>query len=521
MSEESFRLPPSAFRLRSRLPAAAFAVKMAGDGGRAMSKVPESTAWAVEVLRDAADGVLTIDERGVVQWINPAAEKLFGYGAPEVVGQNVKMLMPPPDRDRHDAYIADYLRTGLKKIIGVGREVRGRRKDGTDFPMYITVCESMVAGSRVFGGIVRDLTHRKQAEDELRRERDFTRRLLDTVEVIVLILDARGRIVQFNRRMERLAGRPLDDVRERDWFETFVPQRERARTRWLFKQAVAGRTVRGNVYPIVLHDGTERQIEWFESVLESGEGRGGGLLCTGLDVTERIEAEQERYAYEEKLRSLTAELITSEERERQELATELHDQIGQTLALTKLKLGALRDAAPQELAAHVAEVRDLIDQAVRSSRSLQMELGATVLHELGLEAALAVLVEESQQRHGLACKFVDDKLPKPLAVQTKVALFRAARELLMNVVKHAAAQHAELAVQRNGSAIRVRLTDDGVGFVVPAQGFHASPEGGFGLFSIQERLLRLGGSMSVTSAPGCGTCVALEAPLAATGEGQA
>jgi PAS domain S-box-containing protein len=313
--------------------------------------------------------------------------------------------------------------------------------------------------------------------------------------------------------MEQLAGRTLEEVVKHDWFDTFVPERDRPRTRWLFKQAIAGRNVRGNVYPILTRDRAERQIEWYESILERGVERADSLLCIGLDVTDRIDAEQERYAYEEKLRSLTAELISSEESERRELAAELHDQIGQTLALAKIKLGALREAAPVELSASVNELRDLVDQAVRSSRSLMMELGATVLHELGLEAALTSLVEEIQQRHGIACTLVDEGKPKPLPEQTKISLFRAVRELLMNVIKHGHAQHAEIVIQRQRSTIRIRVHDDGLGFTLPPEGFHASKQGGFGLFSIQERMAHLGGSLIVTSAPGAGTSVTLEAPL--------
>ena len=480
----------------------------------------DQATWALAILNDAADGILTINDHGIVQWMNPAAEALFGYRAAEVVGQNVKMLMPSPDRERHDSYIGNYVNTGHKKIIGIGREVVGQRKGGATFPMYLSVCESFVNGSRVFGGIVRDLTRRKQAEDELRGERDFTRRLLDTAEAIVLVLDAHGRIVQFNQHLERLTGRPFNEVREHDWFEAFVPERERARTRWQFKQAVAGRNMRGVVYPIRVRNGAERQIEWFESVLEHGEGSAGGLLCIGLDVTERIAAEEERQAYEEKLRSLSAELIATEERERRELASELHDQIGQTLALAKIKLGGLREAAPESLRSQVSDIRELIDQAVRSSRSLMTELGATVLHELGLEAALAGLAEDAQQRHGLTCAVIADKQSRPLPEQLKIALFRAVRELLMNVVKHAGAKRAEVTIERSGSMLRVRIRDDGRGFDVPAEGFHATQEGGFGLFSIQERLSRLGGSMMVTSSPGSGTTVSLEAPLLASATGE-
>ena len=476
--------------------------------------VNSQPAWALAILNDAADGILAIDDGGIVLWMNPAAEKLFGYGPNEVVGQDVKILMPPPDRDQHDSYIADYLRTGEKRIIGIGREVVGRSKDGTTFPMDLSVCESILDGQRIFGGIVRDLTDRKLREQELRRERDFTRRLLDTAEAIVLLLDARGRIVLYNQYMERLSGRPLAEVRELDWFETFVPERDRARARWLFKQAMSGRTIRGNVYPLIMPDGELRQVEWFERVLDDASR---GLLCIGLDVTERLEAEEERYAYEEKLRSLTAELIASEERERKELATVLHDEIGQTLALARIQLGALGDAVPQSHKASVSEINELVRQAVQASRSLMAELGATVLHELGLEAALAALVEESRSRHGIDFTFLDDRRPKPLTALTRTTLYRSARELMVNIIKHSGAKRAEISVRREESTIWMRVRDEGQGFIVPPEGFHVSKEGGFGLFSIQERLSRLGGALSVTSSPGSGTIVILEAPLAGEG----
>jgi len=470
--------------------------------------------WALAIIQDAADGILTIDEQGRILWANPALLALFGYRWDELVGQNVKLLVPPPDRELHDTYIAHYLRTGQRRIIGVGREVNGLRKDGSTFPLYLTVCESTVAGVRVFGGIMRDLTRQKEAELELRRERNFTASLLDTAKAIILVLDENGRVVQFNRHMERLGGRSLGEVRNRDWIETFVPENERPRARLLLEQALSGTIKQGNVYPIVSAAGFVRQIEWFESLLDPADGHAGGLLCVGLDVSRRIEAERERRSYEDKLRSMTSELITSEERERRELAVALHDQIGQTLALAKIKLGGLRDAVPSDLAPAVTEIRDLVDQAVRSSRSLVLELGATVLHELGLEAALASLTDEVQSRHGIACALSTDDSAKPLNEEVKVALFRATRELLINVVKHATARCVEVSVRRVGSVIRIRVVDDGLGFAVPADGFHASKDGGFGLFSIQERLARLGGFMRVTAAPGRGSEIMLEAPLA-------
>lgn len=117
------------------------------------------------ILETAVEGIITIDERGVVESINPAAENIFGYAAAEVIGQNVSMLMPSPDREQHDSYIRNYLRTGHAKIIGIGREVVGQRKDGTVFPMDLAVSEVKLADRRLFTGFVRDITERKHAEE--------------------------------------------------------------------------------------------------------------------------------------------------------------------------------------------------------------------------------------------------------------------------------------------------------------------------------------------------------------------
>jgi len=118
------------------------------------------------ILETAVEGIITIDERGQIESFNPAAEKIFGYTAAEAIGQNVRLLMPAPHREQHDGYIENYRRTGHAKIIGIGRETSGRKKDGTIFPVDLSISEVRLSDRRIFTGFVRDITERKRLEKE-------------------------------------------------------------------------------------------------------------------------------------------------------------------------------------------------------------------------------------------------------------------------------------------------------------------------------------------------------------------
>ncbi|MCE2433410.1 MAG: PAS domain S-box protein [Candidatus Latescibacteria bacterium] len=132
-----------------------------------LTALEEAASHYKAILETTVDAIITIDNQGIVQTFNSAAEKIFSYRAEEVIGNNIKMLMPAPYRSEHDGYISRYLKTGVPKIIGIGRQVTGRRKDGTEFPMDLAVSEVPLKDKQVFTGIVRDITEHKRLEEQL------------------------------------------------------------------------------------------------------------------------------------------------------------------------------------------------------------------------------------------------------------------------------------------------------------------------------------------------------------------
>jgi PAS domain S-box-containing protein len=147
-------------------------VRKMNETSQAQEALRRSEQRLRTVIDSVLDGIVTISDDGVIESFSPSAERIFGYSEAEVVGDNVKVLMPEPDRAQHDGYIDSFLRTGKSGIIGVGREVMGRRKDGSTFPMDLAIDEAEIGGRRLFIGVVRDITARKRADDDLREAKE-------------------------------------------------------------------------------------------------------------------------------------------------------------------------------------------------------------------------------------------------------------------------------------------------------------------------------------------------------------
>lgn len=315
-----------------------------------------------------------------------------------------------------------------------------------------------------------------------------------------------------------------------------------------------GETYTGRDVPISLRrpSGTgeeeERYVDFVYQPIRDSEGAITGIYVQGVDLTERKRVEQalreseqrlkeinasleervaERTAALEQrawqLRALTAVLTQAEQRERRRIGDVLHDHLQQLLVAGRIQLDTAANAVENEQAAQgIRRAQDLLDQSIQESRSLTAELIPPVLYDAGLAAALESLGRWMQAHQGLQVTVSASECTDPAGEDLRVLLFQATRELLLNVVKHAGTERAEVTVRRpRRDRLEVTVRDAGRGFDSTRELRPASDHARFGLFGLRERIAWLGGEMTVDSVPGQGTCVTLVVPDDAASEGTA
>jgi PAS domain S-box-containing protein len=356
--------------------------------------------------------------------------------------------------------------------------------------------------------IARDITERKRAEEELRDRAATMRALLNAPIETAILVDASGTILALNETAAQVFGKSTDELVGLCAYDLLPPAVAE------FRKAQADKVFRSGT-PVRFEDKREGRFidNSFYPVLDEG-GKVVRIAIFARDITHRKQAEERIRSYQERLRSLASQLSLAEEEERRRIALALHDRIGQTLAISKIKLGAMQElASSPDLAEPLDEIRELIEEIIRDTRSLTFELSSPILYELGLEAAVEWLAEQIEDQHDILSFFEDDEQPKPLHDDIRITLFQAVRELLVNVAKHAQAHNVKVSMGRDDGHIRITVEDDGIGFDFLSIGSRWSRTEGIGLFSIHERLVSLGGHLEVESEPGHGTRVTLVAPL--------
>ena len=264
-------------------------------------------------------------------------------------------------------------------------------------------------------------------------------------------------------------------------------------------------------------DRTELPVESVHTTFE----RSGNALTVRFisDVTERRDAERKIREYQDKLQRAAFDAALAEEKERRRIAIGIHDGIGQSLALAQVKLAMVK----KDLGAKgnvLGEAIGLIDKSIADARSLTFELTPPVLYDLGLKAALSWLAEDLEKRHGLNVTIDNDQLDPDLDSTRLSIIFRAVREVLVNVWKHAGVKRATVRMRTTNERLAISITDKGAGFDL-ADLDGVSQADAFGLFSVREQMAHMDGSVEIVSTKGEGTSVTLNVPFEAKVAGKA
>ncbi len=358
----------------------------------------------------------------------------------------------------------------------------------------------------------KDITERKRAEEALRESEDKYRSFVERAnDGVAIIQDS---FLKFaNARLADMLGYELKEMTGAE-FVAFIAPEDQNKLINRYKKRLAGEEIpsiyeatllkkNGQRFPVEVNAGL---IQYQDKVADMAFVR---------DITERKKAEKKLLDYQGQLKALASQLTLAEERERRRIATELHDQISQSLVISKMKVESLRESASgKELNKALDEVCNSLGRTIAETRSLIYGIHPPLLALLGFEEAVAEwLSEQIQKKHGIEAEFEDDGLPKPLDDDIRILLFRDVRELLTNVVRHAHAHKVKVSIRKVGSQISVSVEDDGVGFDPAEVASIGLETNGFGLFSIQERLEELGGHLEIEFEPGHGAKVTIMAPL--------
>lgn len=453
------------------------------------------------------------DPKAPLDGANIAAAQLLGYELPRrLIRATPFDLFVDPNVHREIATSLLYAKNGTAV-----QDCQLRRKNGS--LVWVRVQAQAVRDPENEPGqinlVLIDISDRKSAEESLRKSDERFRSLLNNAGAGILIIDPlTRRIVSGNVCLGEMLGYSVQE------FEKLPLGRIHSSESMLiveqqFEKQKRGEITRARAIELVRKDGRIRfaDVHAFTLSLDGKEA----VIQFVHDATDRMQAEGEAKEYQERLRSLALEQSLAEERERRRVAGHLHDEVGQLLSLAQIRLSIIEPSVMHpECQKGAREMQKLLDRALRATRSLTFQLSHPAVYDLGFLAGAEWLADDIKDLYSLDVKLIDDRAPKPLDLRCRVLLLQCMRELLVNVAKHAGTKAATVQVARIGESVRVMVEDCGVGF--DSQNLRGVTEmGGFGLFSIRERLRGLGGTIEIESASGLGTCVTLVVPIALNG----
>ncbi len=480
------------------------------------------------VHESAVDSIVTIDERGTIETVNPATELMFGYPASELVGNNVKMLMPEPYHGEHDGYLQEYLQQGVRRIIGIGREVTARRKDGTEFPIHLAVSEVNLEGRRVFAGFVRDLTDLKQVQ----QHRATLGRIIEESLNEVFIFDARSlKFLRVNRGARENLGYSLEEMRELTPLD-LKPEHDEAGFRKMIDPLVTG--TRETVDFSTLHKRQDGSTYPVDVHLQAARYMGQpAIVAIILDISRRREAEDQVRKQQEQmqadlerevqnrtteLRQAQAELVRSEKfstlgKVAGGIAHEIRNPLNAVKTSAYFLLNA-RNPSLEKVREHLERIDrqvSLIDNVVTALSDVA-RLPDASLHPTAIEPLIRKIVQATCLPANITVQF-DFPTQIPAVMVDENQMLIALKNLLRNA-RDAMPDGGTLTVAGETDANRVIVRVRDTGFGIPREDLDNVLEP---LFTTKARGMGLGlpitraiveknrGSLSLASVPGEGS----------------
>jgi PAS domain S-box-containing protein len=476
---------------------------------KAENALRESEEKHKSMIELAPDVIVVVNKLGVIVSCNSAAQKISGYSKDELVGRHFTKLGIFKPRDI-PKYLGIFARV-LKGSVPEPFEVDFIRKGGGRGIVEVRV--SLLEDGSI-QTIATDIAERKMAEQALRESEERLKILFESAPDAIYLIDSKGRFVDGNRAAEDLIGFKKTEVIGKSLAELgLLSAGQLSKARANLKKVAAGKLSGPNEYTLKRKDGSHISVEVRTFPVKIG----GKILTQGIarDITGHKRTEKKLLEHQAKLKSLASRLSLAEERERYRLATDLHDQISQSLVISKIKLDQLhKSSGSNEFTESLKDISNCLGQVIDDTRALTFDLSYPILYELGFEAAVAEwLTDQIQVKHGIKTEFTNDGHQKPLDDDIRVLLFRNVRELLINVVKHAQPKKVKVSIRRIKDNIRIGVEDDGIGFDPNEVMSMSAKRAEFGLFSVRERLEQLGGLIEIDSRVGHGTKIMMTAPL--------
>lgn len=430
-----------------------------------------------------------------IVFVNPAMCQIAGYSDLEMIGQSPRMLQGTAT----DPKTLEKIRKQLLSQGSAVAELVNYRKDGTpyDVELFITPLFDSTGKRTNFVSIQRDITERKAIAESLRQEHELNGAIFRTSQNVTLVLDPQGRIDLFNPYLEKITGYRLDEVAGKDWFNTFLPDSDQERMRRLFARAIAGESTHGNVNPILTKDRSRRFIEWYDAPLTDGNGQLVGLLCSGQDVTERLDMERH--------------LLDAASEEQRRIGTDLHDGVGQELTGLSMIADSLMIALSQEAKPElkIAErIRVGLQRALAQVRALSRGLNPVDVDSAGLMSSLSEMIACLSQLYGVTCKFQCERSVLLADNQTAMQLYRIAQEATTNAIRHAQATQIIVSLHCTQDEVTLRVADDGLGIV------ESESLQGMGIRTMRYRARLINADLEIAPLAGGGTEVVCKIPLA-------